>query len=71
MSTKSNAFATDDTKRNVNIVNNEKILYGYDLLINDNIIEIIDKNIILSDNNIINGDNLYIFGGFVNCCFKN
>ena len=57
--------------RNVNIVNNKKILYGYDLLINDNIIEKIDKNIILSDNNIINGDNLYVFGGFVNCCFKN
>ena len=31
--------------RNVNILNNEKILYGYDLLINDNIIEKIEKTL--------------------------
>lgn len=57
--------------RNVNIYNYGKILYGYDILIVDNIIKEIDKNIILSDNNIINGDNKYVVGGFVNCCVKN
>lgn len=55
--------------RNINIIKNNEISYGYDILINGDKIENIGKNIIVSDTKSINCDNFFVRSGFVNCCF--
>ncbi len=57
--------------KNANILSNGKILKNYDILISNNIIQDIDKNIIVCDNNIINADGKYVISGLVNACFQN
>jgi len=57
--------------KNANILSNGKIFKNYDILIENNIIREIDKNIIVCDNNIVNVDGKYVISGFVNACFEN